>query len=1307
MRLKRLELCGFKSFADRTVFEFAGETLTGIVGPNGCGKSNVVDALRWVLGEQRPTSMRGNEMTDVIFKGSASRPGMGMAEVTIVLDNDSGVLEGRGPEVEVSRVVYKSGEGEYRIDGERVRLKDLREMLFDTGLGSRGYSVLEQGRIDAVLSQNPLERRRIFEEAAGVSRYRQRKHETELRLKRVQQDVARLEDLLRELRTRERSLKIQAGKAQRYVEARTQWERERTRELRHRLFVLGREHERHVERLEALRGRERELRERREGLERRIAEGERRAGEFADELEALNGRAAQTAGDLRALEERRARLLERIAELDRSAEGEKRRAAQLATQLDARDEEIARLVGERERLAREVEAARETTAERVRAHRELGQRYREERKRAEEQNERVLALLHAKTEAANSLRHHEAARGPSAERAQRLARRVDEIAVKVEQLRSEAQRQAREQTRAEQALAEADEARRRRVGERDSLERRIATLEKERRELELERARLKSRIEALLDPEHEDLEAGARAILAAAQSGELPVGAEEFSGLLADHLRARTEYARALDAVLGQRAHALWVEDPAVVRRLAAWLRERKRGQAGLALASPAPRRAPMPAPPPALDGLLGPLAAFVEASEPARSLLWVLFGGVWLVRDLEAALALVAARPDLVAVTPEGERVDAGGIVVGERTLLEGSVGRRASATELRGELERVEGEITRRGATLEELAGQREELVADVRRRAAEVEALRAALGDARSRCQTAAARLADLEQALELARAESQAATAELERIAAEAERARRALAEAERGFESENARLAELEKSRHGLEAERERAAREEGAARVAESRLEEQLEALERRCADLEAVRAQSAAEVERARTLAGDHAAAARAGEKEERTLAERLAELEAQRGELEEEVARLRERAGAASRELAQLRERRDALGRELEELGAQLAEGRLEDQRIELAREELTRRAEEELGQTPEELLGGFEPEPELLADPASLRALEERVRELKQTLDRIGPVNTEALSELEEVASRLAFLDEQCADLARSRRGLLETLRRIEEESERLFLETFEEVRRGFQTIFRQLFGGGRADVRLAEGEEVMEAGVDIVARPPGREMLPIGLLSGGQRTLTALALLFAVFECRPSPFCVLDEVDAALDDGNIQRFLAMLERFRGGSQFVVVTHNKGTMAACESLYGITMETKGVSRKVSVELAEVDAFVPEASGGGAGAKTQAAPELIPAGTLDAPPLEDEPPLDEPESVAAERAPGGADGARTEGPVRDGADQEPLPAPLERAAGRLDPESGEPVVELRPSARHEEPDAPAGDPAQVFEVG
>ncbi|MFT5734334.1 MAG: chromosome segregation protein, partial [Planctomycetota bacterium] len=359
MRLKRLELFGFKSFADRTVIDFGQTTLTGIVGPNGCGKSNVVDAVRWVLGETRPTSMRGSGMTDVIFKGSTSRPAMGTAEVTMVLDNESNVLPERGPEVAISRRLYASGEGEYLIDGQRVRLKDVKDLLFDTGLGSRGYSVLEQGRIDAVLSANPAQRRAIFEEAAGISRYRQRRHETELRLKRCDQDVERLEDVMGELRSRVRSLKIQAGKAEKYVVAKEEWTRERTRLLSHRLVGydltldgLGPK----ISELEAGLG---ELREQRAECEGLIEEREAERSEVVEKLSTVGDEASRISGDLRALEERKSQLAMRIASWAASASEESERAGALEAQLEEREDELSTLGADIEALRERATQAEE------------------------------------------------------------------------------------------------------------------------------------------------------------------------------------------------------------------------------------------------------------------------------------------------------------------------------------------------------------------------------------------------------------------------------------------------------------------------------------------------------------------------------------------------------------------------------------------------------------------------------------------------------------------------------------------------------------------------------------------------------------------------------------------------------------------------------------------------------------------------------------------------------------------------------------------------------------------------------------
>lgn len=1269
MRLKRLELFGFKSFADRTVFEFGDDTLTGIVGPNGCGKSNVVDSLRWVLGETRARSMRGTEMADVIFKGSSSRPALSVAEVTLHLDNSTGGIEDRGPEVSITRRVYKSGEGEYLIDGERVRLKDVREMLFDTGMGSRGYSVLEQGKIDAVLSQNPLERRRIFEEAAGVSRYRQRKHETELRLKRVKQDTERLDDILGELKTRVRSLKIQAGKAERFVEARDAWIEQRSRFFRHRLSAVLEKLSEFGDSLFEAEQRVVDLREQREVTEREVAECEARRTELAAQLEELTGELARVTGEGRALEERRASLLRRAETLRSQAAEETQRSSVLETALTEREKDLDGQNQAHVELEVRVQAARTKAEELAEKRREQERAYRETRTEVEGANEAVLALLHERTEAQNTMRHLEEARQPLAERLARAQERLREARALAEAVGEEEGRAQSELERAGTALEEGDQKRRTLEGEQQILDARIGEAETQKSELEVERVRLASKIESLRDAqaELEDLGEGARRVLESVGTGEGPCPEGALRGLLADQLSTETDVARALDAVLGERSRALVLEDEGSARKIADWLRQGELGLTALTLPAGLAQGA-MPAAeiPPGEPRVLCRLADRVRSSDATRPLVPVLCGDVYVARDLGSALELVREYPALRFVTREGELVDAAGLIAGHRKLTQGAIGRRARATELEEELGPLTQSIEQQTAELERLAEAKSELEARKLAAATELDALRHALAEAKSQLQTATARRRDLEGAKEHSERENEQVEEELRRLEGDLERAKERRNDAERRFEEENGRLSEAEAERRRLEEQREQDAREEGLARVELTRIEEQLESSTRRIADLDRVVEENRNELARAKRLAFEHEENGKQSEREVETLGEDTQRVETQRTSLDEQLQELREVTAQGDLSIETSRKRADEVTRSLDGASEALSDRRLEKQRLEMIREEIRGRAAEELELTEETLLEGFEADPEL-AEESALEALEDEVQEMKRNLDRMGPVNMEALSELEEVSERYEFLEAQRNDLTQAKRALDETLRTIDKESRRLFLETFEDVRSNFRVIFRQLFGGGKADVVLADEDDVLEAGVDIIARPPGREMLSIELLSGGQRTMTALALLFAVFKSRPSPFCVLDEVDAALDDANIQRFLSMLENFRSTTQYVIVTHNKGTMADCETLYGITMETKGVSRHVSVELDEVDDFVPEVQGrldDREAARRQAEEE----GRLA---------LEVEETERAERS---EEMERRLQEAEERADREQLEAEA------VDEETGEPVVELVP---------------------
>jgi len=1210
MRLKRLELLGFKSFADRTVVDFGADTLTGIVGPNGCGKSNVVDSVRWVLGETRPTSLRGAGMTDVIFKGSSSRPAMSVAEVTLVVENDDGAIEGRGAEVAMTRRLYRSGEGEYLIDGERVRLKDVRDMLFDTGLGSRGYSVLEQGRIDAVLSANPVQRRAVFEEAAGISRYRQRKHETELRLARVEQDVARLDDVMGELRTRVRSLKIQAGKAERFVEAREEWTREKTRLFRLRRARMRAALAELAPRMAELEARLSALREARAAGEARMEEGERERSTIVLDLDRLSAEASDVSGELRAVEERRSQLQLRITELEALAEEQERRGAAHAGQLEACERELeaarAELGAQREHSAAAEEHARKL-GERLR---ELGRGYKDVRKSVQEQNDAVLGKLHEKTVAQNRARHLAESRSPAGERHARLERRHAEQAETLAAARVEVDAACTLLARAREELAGADAALERHGRESAAIAEEREALRTRRTALEVDRAQLEARIAALLDREREreDLCAGTRRVLDAALEGAGPCGAGELGGLLADHLRTSVEWARAVDVVLAERARALVVARPELAPAIVEWLRAGEGGPLALLVPAGLAGRAAAPlAEIPDAAGVIGRLADRVEVPSGSEALADALLGDVVAVDSLERALELVRRHPAWRYVTARGELVDAAGIVVGHREVGQGPVGRRSSAADLARALERLSHELAELDGRLAAVEEQRRAQAARAPLVEEQREAARARASAAEAEWKTLAARLEDREAARAALAGELARSLEELRQLEEELERSLADRERSEREFRAENEQLEELERGRRALEEQREGLAREESRAQVERTHVAGECRALERQAAELERRIAEHRAEIEQAETRRTELLATSEGTRGDTRELALRSEDLAAQRRTLEQRLGELRAQELGGRERIERSRAEVERAQGEIDAASEALSERRLELQRLELTREELERRAAEELHLD----LAALEPgEPGdrgaegELADDAALDALERAVAETKECLDKLGPVNMDALAELEEVGGRLDFLERQSEDLARARQSLRETIQRIDQESRRLFVEAFEEIKENFQRIFRQLFGGGRAELALEEGADVLEAGIEISARPPGREMLSIGLLSGGQRTMTALALLFAVFEARPSPFCVLDEVDAALDDANIDRFLAMLDGFRKDTQFIVVTHNKGTMAACQRLYGVTMQTKGVSTFVTVELGDVEEFESGPVPGGNGA-------------------------------------------------------------------------------------------------------
>lgn len=1179
MYLKSIELQGFKSFADRTAFEF-GPGITAIVGPNGCGKSNVLDAVRWVLGEQSAKSLRGDKMADVIFSGSRSRKPAPFAEVTLTFDNRNGFLACEQPEVSVGRLLYRNGDSEYRLNGAACRLKDIRDLFLDTGVGVDAYSVIEQGRVDLMLQANPVDRREIFEEAAGISRYRTRRVEAQRKLERSQQNLLRLADVIDELEKRLRSVRLAAGKARNF-----QQHDARLRELRSS-FSLAELHQLEVAR--AAHGAERaqisgELAHGRATLQaqdEQTAALEQTVREADDALERLELRLGEHQSTISTLCERVSQGTRRLAELELTRD----RRRQHAAEIEARAQTTAARIDEEasaleQAVAAEADLAARLLANQSRRAEAAGQ---VEAARGALEREKVAAFeaVRRTTLLGNQRANVEQQCARVAATIARLNERRGQVAAERDGLAAQRGAAGERLT----GLIDAAGGLRQRLGDEDG---RLGELRQERVALEEElsaarqaRSALASRLGVLeeLDRTLEGVDAGTRAVLG--WRDDAP-GDGGVIGLVADLLRIDDPRVPLLDSVLAA------FESHVVVRNAHDFLAElARRGGA------PGPLRVLMldrlVAPPPRAEydnapGVLARAADWVVCDPQYRVVAEHVLGRVIVVDELPRALALAAGAPEgHVFVTPVGHAVSSDGRLAHDVVRsASGLISRKTEIRQLRGELDETEA-LLERGARSRV---QNEQLASDAElRRAAlldEIAALQREESEARGT-------LLRLDEALQ--RVDREAAAVDAERAAAlrsdeelasqlavllaEVESAEQARQDGER-------RVCELEQTAVALDDALAAASRELTDALVARGRAHERAAAVS---AALEELRRQHG-------QLAREQAAAQAEADHAERQMEAAQGEIDsAGRSEAAERAA-----ADQCAEEVSRGRARRDELRVSIDECAAALrdsrrrvdeAEGALRQVEVALReadvrRENLISRVRDELGVELEALYDGAPPAEQ---DWDAVRA---EIDELRQKIARLGHVNLDAIAELDELTPRYENMIAQRGDVSSSIEQLQALITELDDQSKLRFSAAFEQIRAHFQDLFRKLFGGGRADVILENPEAPLECGIEIIARPPGKEPQSISLLSGGEKTMTAVALLMAVFKSHPSPFAILDEVDAALDEANVERFNTLVADFLSQSQFVVITHHKRTMQSADVLYGITMEEPGVSKRVSVRF------------------------------------------------------------------------------------------------------------------------
>jgi chromosome segregation protein len=1153
MKLKTLKVQGFKSFADATTVDFH-EGITAVVGPNGCGKSNISDAIRWVLGEQRPTAIRGAKMEEAIFQGTVNRRPVNRGSVSLTVTNEDGALPVPFEEVEIGRQVFRDGGSEYSINRSTVRLRDVVDLYRDTGLGANAYAMIENRMIDAILSDRAEERRGLFEEASGIGKYKDRRKAAVRRLERAEMDLQRLEDVISEVETKVRSLARQKGKAQRYTEYRQRRLDVEVAVVRHQLDTLR-------ARLDVARKQLAGDQQTEEGM---IAE----LGAAESEYEALRLREVDAEKEriaaakvLETVREQLVRWERDLAVADERAAYAERRLAQIDVERGEARERVAGLEKDRSELARDREVAGNELAElRVVAtdRAQEVQKVRERLQKAREGLEGVESRARDLARRGAQLEGDAEASDAQAEELQRrLEQATQELATTADTL-SDLESQGDLFTGRLDALSGALGTARERVeATTNALERARETYESARR-AERDAAGLSARLEARkaaleeLDRDREGVEPVVRAALARGDDGTL--------GVLSDFLDADAGATAAVEAYLGGLATALVVRDRAALDRVVRWFTDEWEGGGGLVVLS-------LERVPDTAGRASGGLLERIRTKGEGAPWVLALLDGV---ETSEASSAVpVTERRGVVRVgNPSG-----GSGVLERKEELKRVTREHAAAAkateQARAALTNAEHALREAEERVEEARATRRTAEDDHR----EVHGELTAQTDRRGRVDRLRDELARQVEGTKAARARA------LER-AREAREDRSVLLEQESGLQAsrDEARV-ETEK----VQEEWETARAEEARLAVDVARLEGDVSRYDDR---LENVAAASRQATDRVEAL-----------DAEEQELRAEQAQARELRAEGDEATERLfAERTGAEAEVQAKdeaLQNISEALSRaERRVREARTAERAVSDRRhaLELEEQELTGRIERirerlegEWGRPLDALLVEAQPvegEPE---------ALERELADLVVALERIGPVNMLAVEEHEEESQRLDFLTEQRADLVEARNDLRSAIREINKTATELFTGTFEQIRENFRTTFVRLFEGGEADIWLQDQDDPLESPIEIHASPRGKKTQRIDLLSGGERALTALSLLFGIYLVKPSPFCVFDEVDAPLDENNIGRFIRLLQEFKGQTQFVVITHNPRTIEAADWIYGVTMEEPGVSTIVGVKLQE----------------------------------------------------------------------------------------------------------------------
>lgn len=1181
MFLKRIELAGFKSFADRTIIDFE-PGVTAVVGPNGSGKSNITEAIRWVLGEQSAKNLRGGKMPDIIFAGSDTRNALNVAEVTVVLDNVDHYLPLDFSEVSVTRRYRRTGESDFFINKQACRLRDIQDLFMDSGLGKESFSIISQGKVEAIFSSKPEDRRGIFEEAAGVLKYKQRKRKAEQKLFETEDNLNRLQDIIYELEEQLAPLDEQSKAAQKYLElkdeltavdvsltvseiaeAKAIWDEKQVtfKKLEQQLTAIGQSITRQESQLV-------DLRQKRARYDQDLEQGQQQLLYLTETLKQTEGQKNVLAERSKNREKSQQEYQDQLSDVKNKVTELERSLADLQAKYAAKSKEI---------------KAQETLVAQLQA--EAVKYQKSSREVIEELRAQYVELMQEQAKNGNELNHLER------QYQQETAKNQQGLA-QYEELQEQAAKLKARQVTAEQALTDVQDIL---TSARAAYQEKAAAQTAQREKLEKARSQMfqlmnqvqqvKGRQKSLQDI-HENYTGFYQGVRAVLQHKDQLSG---IVGAVAELIETKKQYALAVETALGGAAQHIVVEGVADAKQGITFLKQQRAGRATfLPLATTKPRfiQPNVYQKAQAVPGFLGVASDLITYPETIKPVIDNLLGTVLFAEDLDSASAIartIGYQNRVVSL--EGDVMNAGGSMTGGATKRSGQglLSQNQELQQLTETVAKAEEKLLEQEKLVQRLEQSGHSIISELETLRDQGEQERLKEQECQNNLQNITNELTRINKDLELYAFESREIRAFLENYQTEKAKltARQEALEAEKlAIDQEMATFTaesdQLEERKAAIQTDLSQA-------QAQFAVMKEQLAHLKHQEADISSrlTEAQTSSQMLEGQLLALTDNSSLQ--EESEESLARRLSELTKKKTLITEELA-------TDKKERQALQTTISAGDEELTKLNRQQKELLAEQTRVEVQKNRAELQLDNSLNYLQEEYYLTFDGARDNYPPVADLAAARQEVKNLKQQIERLGPVNLNAIEQFQQVNERHEFLAMQRDDLLAAKEQLFDTMKEMDDEVKVRFKTTFDAIRKRFKEVFPNMFGGGRAELVLTDPTDLLNTGIEIEAQPPGKKLQNLSLLSGGERALTAIALLFAIIQVRPVPFCVLDEVEAALDEANVTRFGRYLGEFQNDTQFIVVTHRKGTMEAADVLYGVTMEESGVSKVVSVRLEQV---------------------------------------------------------------------------------------------------------------------